>query len=82
MLQSRGSDRFKLAEFLPAERALERLMEVLGLEPQADDEILYWGCDTVCVCVCDVFVYMYVYIYIYTNTHKQYIGIYTYAKYT
>eukprot|EP00435_Cladocopium_sp_Y103_P002275 s2511_g1.t1 len=30
MLQSRGTDRFKLAEFLPAEQALERLMEVLG----------------------------------------------------
>ena len=37
MRQSRGSDSFKLAEFLPAEPALERLMEVLGLEPQQDD---------------------------------------------
>jgi hypothetical protein len=33
MRQSRGTDSFKLAEFLPAEPALERLMEVLGLEP-------------------------------------------------
>lgn len=30
MRQSRGTDSFKLAEFLPAEPALERLMEVLG----------------------------------------------------
>jgi len=48
MRQSRGTDSFKLAEFLPAEPALERLMEVLGLEPQqADDEISYWGCNMV-----------------------------------
>jgi len=29
-LQGRGADRFKLAEFLPAEPALERLMQVIG----------------------------------------------------
>ena len=66
MLQSRGSDRFKLAEFLPAERALERLMEVLGLEPQADDEISHWGCDTVSVMYLYICMYIYIYIYKYT----------------